>query len=191
MAWQMRNATPSSTVAPSQRSSFPRLLAMRCQCANVTVTPEVSSRMVLTAGKPQAPIGENCSMKEGPAEGQCEVKPGHTSAWLSRVARSGTEYTRAQKRAPKNAAKNITSEKMKKLIPQRNDTSSQRPYLPPSDSVITSPNQRTIMYSSSMNPAATETQPPVMPFMAKTPPSAMRKSDAEPMIGQAIGAGTE
>jgi hypothetical protein len=34
---------------------------------------------------------------------------------------------------------------MKKLIPQRNETSSQRLYLPPSDSRITSPNQRTIM----------------------------------------------
>src|SRR5687767_3960986 len=145
IAWQTRNATPSSTVAPSQKRSFPRLLAMRCQCAKVTVTPDVRSRIVLTAGRPHAPIGLNCSRNEGPAEGQCEVKPGHTSAWLSRVARSGTEYTRAQKSAPKNAAKNITSEKMKKLIPQRNDTSSQRPYLPPSLSAITAPNQRTIM----------------------------------------------
>ena len=61
------------------------------------------------------------------------------------LARSGTDTTRAQNSAPKKAAKNITSEKMKKLIPQRNDTSSQRPYFPPSDSRITSPNQRTIM----------------------------------------------
>ena len=101
--------------------------------------------MVLSAGRPHAPIGVNSSAKSGPAEGQCAVKPGQTSALLSMVARSGTEYTRAQNSAPKNAAKNITSEKMKKLIPQRNDTSSQRPYLPPSDSRITSPNQRTIM----------------------------------------------
>ena len=99
----------------------------------------------MSAGSPQAPIGVNFSTKAGPAEGQCAVKPGHSSALDSRLARSGTEITRAQNSAPKNAAKNITSEKMKKLIPQRNDTSSQRPYLPPSDSRITSPNQRTIM----------------------------------------------
>jgi hypothetical protein len=61
------------------------------------------------------------------------------------VARSGTEITRTQNSAPKNAAKNITSEKMNRLMPQRNDTSSQPPYLPPSDSAMTSPNQRTIM----------------------------------------------
>src|SRR5688572_19209273 len=97
---------------------------MRFQCASVTVTPELRSRMVFNAGSPQAAIGVNCSRNAGPAEGQCELKPGQTSAWLSRVARSGTEYTRAQNRAPKNAPKNITSEKMKKLIPQRNERSS-------------------------------------------------------------------
>src|SRR5262245_18146493 len=145
VAWQMRNATPRTIVAPSQPRSLPLLLAIRFQCANVTVTPALSSRIVLTAGSPQAAMGENCSTNAGPAEGQCGVKPGHTSAWLSSVARSGTDITRAQKSAPKNAPKNITSEKMKKLMPQRNETSSQRPYLPPSDSAITSPNQRTIM----------------------------------------------
>src|SRR4051812_17052112 len=97
------------------------------------------------AGTPHAPIGENSSRKPGPAEGQCGVKPGQTSAFDSIVARSGIEYCRTQNSAPKNAPKNITSERMKKLIPQRNERSSQRPYLPPSDSRITSPNQRTIM----------------------------------------------
>src|SRR5687768_18596384 len=120
-------------VAPSHRISLLRLLASRFQCAKVMVTPELSSRTVLSAGRPQAPIGENSSTKFGPAEGQWAVKPGQTSALLSMVARSGTEYTRAQNSAPKKAAKNITSEKMKKLIPQRNETSYQRPYLPPSD----------------------------------------------------------
>ena len=131
--------------AEPEDAACARLLASRSQCAKVTVTPEVSSSMVLSAGRPHAPIGVNVSTKAGPAEGQCAVKPGQSSALLSMVARSGTEITRAQNSAPKNAAKNITSEKMKKLIPQRNETSSQRLYLPPSDSRITSPNQRTIM----------------------------------------------
>src|SRR5437588_12493753 len=98
-------------------------------------------------------------MKHGPAEGQCEPKPGHSSALLSMLARSGTEYWRTQKSAPKKAPKNITSEKMNQLMPQRNDTSSQRPYLPPSDSRITSPNQRTIRQTSQRNPAPMDTQP--------------------------------
>ena len=84
-------------------------------------------------------------MKPGPAEGQWGVKPGHIRALLSMVARSGTEYWRTHQRAPKNAPKNITSEKMNQLMPQRNERSSHAPYLPPSDSRITSPNQRTIM----------------------------------------------
>src|SRR5262245_1796795 len=111
----------------------------------VTVTPEVSSSAVLIAGKPQAPMVENFSSNAGPADGQWLVKPGHRCVWWSRLARSGTEITRAQNSAPKKPAKNITSEKMKKLMPQRKETSSQRPYLPPSDSRITSPNQRNIM----------------------------------------------
>src|SRR2546423_4229221 len=156
----------------------------------VTVTPDESSSRVLIAGMPQAPIGENVSMKPGPAEGQWGVKPGHISAFDSMVARSGTEYCRTHQSAPKNAPKNITSEKMNQLIPQRNERSSQAPYLPPSDSRITSPNQRTIMKSSSMKPAAIDTQPPERPLNTKIAPSAIRNSASAPMIGQGIGAGT-
>src|SRR5262245_9661982 len=132
-------------VAASHHRSFERSLRIKAKCAKVTVTPEVSSSAVLIAGRPHAPIVCHASVKAGPAEGQWALKPGHSSALLSMVARSGTEWMRAQYSAPKKPAKNITSEKMKKLIPQRNDTSSQRWYLPASDSRITSPNQRTIM----------------------------------------------
>src|SRR4051812_8775279 len=132
-------------VIPCHISSRLRLLAISAQCASVIVTPDESSRMVLSAGRPHAAIGVNSSMKPGPAEGQCELKPGQSSAFDSIVARSGTEYCRTHQSVPKNAAKNITSEKMNQLIPQRNDKSSQRPYVPASDSRITSPNQRTIM----------------------------------------------
>ena len=97
---------------------------------------------------------------------------------------------RTHQSAPKKPAKNITSEKMKKLIPQRNERSSQAPYLPPSDSRITSPNQRTIMKASSITPAAIDTQPPARSLNTNTAPSAIRKSAVAPMIGHGIGAGT-
>src|SRR5712671_3383709 len=132
-------------VSPCHSSSLPRLLAMRFQCAKVMVTPEERSSTVFSAGRPHAPIGENCSANPGPAEGQCPVNPGQSSAWCSRSPSSGTDIRRSQNSVPKKQAKNITSEKMNQLIPQRNDKSSQRPYLPASDSLITSPNQRTIM----------------------------------------------
>src|SRR5579862_2583187 len=98
--------------------------------------------------------------------------------------------TRSQNSAPKKPAKNITSENMNQLIPQRNDRSSQPPYLPPSDSRMTSPNQRNIMYTSSMTPPAIATQPPLETFMTNTAPSAMQNSAVEPMIGHGIGWGT-
>src|SRR5580765_7643444 len=145
MPWQIRNATPSRMVAPSHNSSLPRLFAIRFQCAKVTVTPDVSSSTVLSAGSPQAAMGVNGSVSPGPEVGHWPVKLGHSSSWCSRSPSSGTDMRRSQNSAPKKQAKNITSEKMNQLMPQRNDRSSQRPYLPPSDSLITSPNQRVIM----------------------------------------------
>ena len=41
-----------------------------------------------------------------------------------------------------------------------------------------------------MKPAAMLIQPARMPFIVNTPPSAIMNSEAEPMIGQAIGCGT-
>src|SRR6266581_727900 len=152
--------------------------------------PELSNSSVLIAGTPHAPIGVNSSAKPGPAEGHRSRKPGHSTSLCNRLARSGTDITRAQNSAPKNPKKNITSEKMNQPIPQRNDSSSQTPYLPPSDSRITSPNQRNIMYSRSMKPSASPTQPPLDEFITNTAPSAMRNSAAEPMIGHGIGCGT-
>src|SRR5687767_2705151 len=126
--------------APSQRMSCLRLFSFSAQWAMVMVTPELRSRNVLSAGMPHAAIGVNSSVNAGPAEGHFSVKPGHISAFDSMVARSGIEYCRTHQSAPKNAPKNITSEKMNQLIPQRNEASSQWPYLPASDSLITSPN---------------------------------------------------
>ena len=57
--------------------SLPRWLSFSAQCAQVRVTPEVSSSRVLIAGMPQAPIGVNCVREPGPAVGHCacEVRP--------------------------------------------------------------------------------------------------------------------
>src|SRR5258706_14670217 len=99
--------------------------------------------------------------------------------------------TRAQNSAPKKPAKNITSEKMNQLMPQRKERSSQPPYLPASDSRITSPNQRNIMYSRTIRPSAMPIQPPLAPFITNTPPKARQNSENEPMIGQGIGCGTK
>src|SRR5258708_23357516 len=97
--------------------SWPRRFSLSAQCAMVTVTPEESSSSVLIAGMPHAAIGVNCSMNPGPAEGQCGVKPGQTSALLSMGARSGTAYWRIQEGAPKKAPKDIASDKMHHLMP--------------------------------------------------------------------------
>ena len=79
---------------------------------------------------------------------------------------------------------------MNQPIPQRKDRSSQVPYLPPSDSLITAPNQRYIMYSRIMKPSAIEIHPPPEPLNTKVAPTAMRNSAADPMIGHGIGCGT-
>src|SRR5436190_13365169 len=101
---------------------FCRSFFLSAQCAHVTVTPDESSSSVLIAGMPHACIGVNSGGRYGPAVGQCAAKSGHRSL-LSMSPSHGTEYWRAYQRAPKNAAKNITSEKMNQLIAQRKDMS--------------------------------------------------------------------
>ena len=68
-----------------------RSFSFSAQCAMVTVTPDESSSSVLMAGMPHAAIGVNCSSKAGPALGQRGANPGHISALLSMLPRSGTE----------------------------------------------------------------------------------------------------
>src|SRR3970282_1177681 len=80
---------------------------------------------------------------------------------------------------------------MNQLMPQRKETSSQAWYLPPSDSAMTWPNQRSIVYSRSSKPAATPTQPPEEAFITNAPPSIIRNSDIEPSTGQTMGCGTK
>ena len=62
-------------------------------------------------------------MSAGPLVGQAASKPGHRKKCVSRPAPApashGTDSWRAYQSAPKKAPKNITSEKMNQLMPQR------------------------------------------------------------------------
>jgi hypothetical protein len=66
------------------------------------------------------PAGE--AVAPGISLGQTALKSGHSS-WLSRLPSAGITWARAQNRAPKKAAKNITSEKMNQLMLQRKEAS--------------------------------------------------------------------
>jgi hypothetical protein len=70
-----------------------------------------------------------------PALGQMALKSGHR-IWWSRLPSIGSACTRAQYRAPKKAAKNITSLKMNQLMLQRYEMSTRSEYWPPSLSEI-------------------------------------------------------
>src|ERR1051326_5144959 len=149
---------PSRIVRNKPKIRLPRSFFLSAQCAHVTVTPDDSSSSVLTAGIPHACMGLNSGGRYGPGVGQWAVKSGHSSLFSGSPSH-GTEYWRAYQRAPKNAAKNITSEKMNQLIAQRNERSTCLLNRPPSLSRITVPNQPNSMYTSVKKPMAKGIQP--------------------------------
>src|SRR5438105_11282572 len=117
---------PSATVSHIQTTVFSRSPAISAWWAIVSVTPELSSSAVLIVGIGQGPIVVNAStvpagdaVKPGSTLGHTALKSGHNTA-LARLPRFGTDDSRAQYSAPKNAPKNITSEKMNQLMLQRN-----------------------------------------------------------------------
>ena len=99
------------------------------------VTPEDKRRAVLSAGNPQVSTSlkfvENmvpfCPTSPGVLiKGQVALKPSQSSGvntLLSEPPNHGTLSVLAYNKAPKNAAKNITSEKINQLMPHRNDLS--------------------------------------------------------------------
>src|SRR5688572_23321841 len=116
---------PSAIVIHIQVIVLARWPAISAWWAIVSVTPEVSSSAVLIVGSGHGPMVWNGStvpageaVAPGATLGHTARKSGHSSEW-SRLPSEGTEYTRAQNSAPKNAAKNITSEKMNQLMLQR------------------------------------------------------------------------
>src|SRR3974377_2352889 len=92
------------------------------------VIPDVNKIAVLMAGRLSAGMVSNLPPRCcGPLLGQAGSKSFHNSQCVDRFTPSppsqGMEYWRAYQSAPKNAAKNITSEKMNHIIPMRNERS--------------------------------------------------------------------
>src|SRR6516225_5610073 len=120
---------PSSTVTHIHAMALERWSAISAWWAIVSVTPELSRMAVLSVGIGHGPIVRNAAIVSAGepvtpacALGQMAWKSGHR-IWWSRLPSIGSAIARAQNSAPKNDAKNITSEKMNQLMLQRNDTS--------------------------------------------------------------------
>ena len=131
----------------------------------VSVAPEVSSSAVLMVGSQNGPIvWKGSTMPAGeavappPALGHTALKSGH-STWWFRSPSIGSANTRAQYRAPKKAAKNITSEKMNQLMLQRKDTSTRSEYRPPSLSPMAWRNHWKSTVSHTATPASSTQAP--------------------------------
>src|SRR5262249_50609614 len=98
---------------------------------------------------------------------------------------------RAQNSAPKNDAKNITSEKMNQLMLQRKETSTCFEYLPPSLSPIAVPNHWPSVNSQRRMPARKTQAPHSWPFTHWLPPPIMRNSAHATVTGKREGGGTK
>src|SRR5690606_22101689 len=98
----------------------------------------------------------------------------------------GTEYCRAYHRAPKNAEKNMTSEKMNHIIPMRNERSTAALYRRDSLSRITAPNQPMNMVASSVSPSRNTQRPPLALFSHMQAPATVTNSALAPTIGQGL-----
>ena len=83
----------------------------------------------------------------------------------------------------------MTSEKMNQLIPQRKEVSTCLPYLPPSDSRITVPNQPNIMYIRTAKPNATTHRPGATSLTHIAAPPPRHSNASEPKIGKYDGSG--
>ena len=102
----------------------------------------------------------------------------------------GTENCRAYNSAPKNPAKNITSEKMNHIMPMRNERSTASLYSRPSLSRMTVPNQPTNMNVSSARPSVTNHGPALTWLSHIAPPPTVVNSATEPTIGHGLPWGT-
>ncbi|MNN72599.1 hypothetical protein D3C81_1886530 [compost metagenome] len=97
---------------------------------------------MLIVGSQNGPTVWNCSTTPaGPKLGQAALKSGHSISRWSMSPSHGVVIVRVYQSAPKKAAKNITSEKMNQLMPQRKEPSMRLLFMPASDSWMASPNQ--------------------------------------------------
>jgi hypothetical protein len=119
---------PSATVSHIQPMQVPRRSASSAWWAIVMVRPEVSSSAVFSVG-----IGQGPMVSKGPPCPRASRGAGHLAGpdglevrpqqLVVQAAQCRDDMARAQNRAPKKAAKNITSEKMNQLMLQRKEAS--------------------------------------------------------------------
>src|SRR4029453_7667 len=103
----------------------------------------------------------------------------------------GSEYARAQYSAPKNAPKNITSEKMNQLMLQRYETSTRSEYMPPSLSPMASRNHTNSVESQITTPSKTDHLPQPAPFPPRPAPRIIKPRPSAVIAGWRDGAGTK
>ncbi len=90
----------------------------------------------------------------------------------------GSAIVRAQNSAPKNDAKNMTSEKMNQLMLQRNDTSTVSEYSPLSLSPMAVVNHCASVASHTATPASRHHEPHSCPLIHWLPPRIIRNRPA-------------
>ena len=190
-----RKVTPSATVIHIHRIVLLRWLAISAWCAIVSVTPEVSSSAVLMVGSGHGPMTENGStvpagdaVMPAPAVGQTALKSGHSS-WCSRLPSMGKACARAQYRAPKKAAKNMTSLKMNQLMLQRNETSTRSLYRRPSLSPTAWLNHWYMITAHIARPNSTENLPQQAPLIHWPAPRMTKNIDSATIAGWRDGCG--
>ncbi|CFU79672.1 Uncharacterised protein [Bordetella pertussis] len=118
------------------------------------------------------------------------LKSGHSSSLWSRSPSQGVVMVRTYQSAPKKPAKNITSEKMNQLIPQRYDASIRLLYKPLSDSWMASPNQKYRVRNRPITPASTTHLPHTAPLTQPAAPRPMANSAKAVRTGCPESAGT-
>ncbi len=103
----------------------------------------------------------------------------------------GSAKARAQYSAPKNAAKNITSEKMNQLMLQRYDTSTRSEYRPLSLSAMASLNHTNSVDSQMARPSSTDHLPHSAPLTHWPAPKITKNRPSAAIAGWRDGAGTK
>src|SRR5271169_5621724 len=159
----------------------------------VTVTLLDSRMAVFSAGNPRAGTVSKVPLARGPMDagpllGHTPSKFGHSillNIFTPSPASHGTARLRAKNRAPKNAAKNITSEKMNHIIPIRNDRSTAMLYRPCWFSPMTVWNQK-INSSASMVKPGSRAHAGIQPLRVATAPDISVNSVIDPYRGQGL-----
>src|SRR5690606_18324614 len=126
--------------------------------------------------------------------GQAEVNASHSSALVMAPAPAppshGSANWRAENSAPKNAPKDMTSEKMNEVIPSRKGPSTWSLERRRTDSRMRSPNQPSSTPTISARPNRHTTMPQGASLSHAPAPTAAVSSAMEPKNGQRLLGGT-